>query len=623
MVETGDVAKRQVLETDAAPGPDFGPLALSWGPEIAPSGAVRFRLWAPKLEALSVDLDGRVAPMRRRDDGWFETTAKDVKPGAAYRFVLPDGRAVPDPAARAQGPGGLDGPSLLVDAGAYAWRHADWSGRPWEESVLYELHVGTFTPEGTFRAAARALKLLAETGITAIEIMPVHQFPGERGWGYDPVLLYAPHHAYGTPDDMKHFVDTAHGLGLTVILDVVYNHFGPRGNYLDSYASFFHPERGTPWGAAIAFDQRPVRDFFIDNALYWLQEFNLDGLRLDAIHAIDDASAVHFLDELAERVNEGCPGRRRWLVTEDNRNLVGSLERAEDGGVKAYTATWNDDLHHVSRVIAARETVGYLSDFSSDRWALFARALAEGFAFQGEAAGNSGGEPHGEPSGHLPPTAFIGFLQNHDQVGNRAFGNRMETVVDPQMMRAMLTIFMLAPHIPLLFMGDEYGERRPFMYFSDYDEDLADAIHRGRLTEAANFGEVPLHVVEPDDLPDPNDPAVFEASKLDRSAAYTEDGLARQAFYRQIFQLRRRHIVPGLIEATGGAGRIREARDGSVAIDWRLNGRRLQLRANLSRATRRVPTYRGQIIHAEPAEADVSADGFLPAMSVVFALEML
>lgn len=631
-MESSDVAKSQtgqsrndlqILEADVSDNEEFRLFPRTWGAEYVRAGEVRVRLWAPLLESVTLRLDGENIPMDRQKDGWFELLASGIRPGTPYRFVLPDGLDVPDPAARAQGPGGINGPSLVVDPTTYRWRNTAWAGRPWEETVLYELHVGAFTPEGTFRAAAERLQHLADVGVTAIELMPVHQFPGERGWGYDPVLTYAPHHAYGTPDDMKMLIDTAHGLGLSVFLDVVFNHFGPEGNYLARYAKFFHPERQTPWGAAIDFDEKPVRDYFIESALTWLLEYNLDGLRFDAIHAIEDTSAVHFLDELAERVITTCVDRPRRLVTEDNRNLVRFLERAPDGAVKAYTATWNDDLHHVSRVIATRETVGYLSDFSFDRWALFARALAQGFAFQGEVAGNNGGEPHGEPSGHLPPTAFVGFLQNHDQVGNRAFGNRMETACDPSMMRAMLTIVLLAPHIPMLFMGDEYGERRPFLYFSDYVEDLAEAIHRGRLEEASNFGEVPLHVLEPGDLPDPNSVAVFEASKLGWDALDSEDGTARRAFYRKLLELRRLHVAPGLAGPVAHAGRIREARDGTVAIDWRLNGRRLQLRANLSRGLRHVPAYRGQVIHAEPAATDIGEDGTMPAMSVVFALEIL
>lgn len=615
-------AERPAEVNEALPTLDSRVFPKSWGAEYIRAGEVRFRLWAPEPEALTLRLAGEDLPMTRQADGWYELLATGVAPGTPYVFVLPDGQVLPDPAARAQGPEGLGGPSLVIDPTAYPWKATDWAGRPWEETVLYELHVGTFTAEGTFAAAAKRLEHLAKIGVTAIELMPVHQFPGERGWGYDPILAYAPHHAYGTPDDLKTLVDAAHALGLSVFLDVVFNHFGPRGNYIAQYApSFFHPERHTPWGAAIAFDRGPVRDFFIENALYWLQEFNIDGLRFDAVHAIEDESEPHILDELAARAAAVCTDRPRWLVTEDSRNRARFLERDTVGAVTGYCAVWNDDLHHVARVIAARETVGYLADFSLDRWALFARALAEGYVFQGEVVGDGTGVPHGEPSAHLPPTAFVGFLQNHDQVGNRAFGNRMETVVDAQMMRAMLTIFMLAPHIPMLFMGDEYGERRPFMYFSDYDEDLATAIHDGRLVEAANFGEVPLHVVEPTDLPDPNEVAVFEASKLDWQRLDSEDGAERQALYTKLFALRREHVLPGLVGVRGHAGRIREARDGTVAIDWRLNGRRLQLRANLSRALRPVPAYRGTVIHAEPAGADVSSDGTLAAMSVVFAVE--
>jgi maltooligosyltrehalose trehalohydrolase len=316
---------------------------------------------------------------------------------------MPDGLAVPDPAARAQA-GDVHGPSLLVDPRAYRWR-TDWPGRPWAEAVIMEIHIGTFTPEGTFRAAAERLPHLAETGITAVEIMPVAQFGGNRGWGYDGVLPYAPHRAYGTPEDLKALIDTAHGLGLMVLLDVVYNHFGPDGNYLHVYApQFFTDRRNTPWGAAIAYEEPPVRRFFIENALYWLEEFHLDGLRLDAIdNVIDPDSETEILEEIAAEVRAAHPGARIHLTTEDDRNITRLHERSDDGRPRLYTAEWNDDFHNAAHAVATHEAEGYYVDFAQDHWEKLARSMAEGFAYQGEASAHQDGAPRGTPSAHLPP----------------------------------------------------------------------------------------------------------------------------------------------------------------------------------------------------------------------------
>ena len=419
----------------------------AWGPSLVPGGGARFRLWAPGARSLGLLIDGRDREMESVGDGWFEAIARDARVGSEYLFVLEDGNAVPDPAARAQ-LSGVHGPSVLVDPAAYRWRVPDWPGRPWEEAVICEAHVGTFTPEGTFRAAIDRLDHLAETGFTALELMPVAQFSGNRGWGYDGVLLYAPHPAYGTPDDLRALVDAAHSRGLMVLLDIVYNHFGPEGNYLHAYApDFFDETRQTPWGAAIAYDRPAVRCFFVENALHWLEEYRLDGFRFDAIdHVRDPRSRPELLVEIAERIRALDLGRPIHLTTEDNRNITRLHERGPGGAVPHYTAEWNDDFHNTAHVVATGETEAYYADFVADPVAALARALAEGFVFQGEATVS--GEARGEPSTHLPPAAFIDFLQNHDQTGNRAFGERLDkTVVATEDTPGFVVNRLLTPYL--------------------------------------------------------------------------------------------------------------------------------------------------------------------------------
>ncbi|WP_187969419.1 malto-oligosyltrehalose trehalohydrolase [Aquibium microcysteis] len=580
----------------AARRPD--PSSPSWGAKVLGGGRVRFRLWAPGVKALALRLGGSDRPMRRDADGWFELVADDVSPGAEYLFVLPDGRAVPDPASRAQA-GDVHGPSLVVDPAAHDWTARDWTGRPWEEAVIYELHVGTFTEEGTFAAAIGKLDHLVALGVTAVEVMPVAQFSGNRGWGYDGVLPYAPHSAYGGPDGLKRFVDAAHQRGLMVLLDVVYNHFGPDGNYISLYApDFFRPQDHTPWGAAIAFDAEPVRRFFTENALCWLEEYRLDGLRLDAIdHVADD-----LLAEIGQRVRARFPDRHVHLTTEDNRNVTVLHERGGDGTVTAYTAEWNDDFHSIAHVIATGETDGYFADFKDDPTGKLARALAEGFAYQGEVS-PQWERPRGEPSAHLPPTAFVDFLQNHDQVGNRAFGERLPALASPDMLRVLTSVLLLSPHIPLLFMGEEFAEDRPFLFFTDFHGELAKAVTEGRRREFARFAAFGDGTRK---IPDPNDPATFAASKLDWTKPGLGSGRLRFDLVRRLLALRREAIVPALASASGNSGIIRAAADGLVAVDWTLGKAQLQMRVNLSNGPRRAPALDVPLLHADPVETVVT-----------------
>ena len=580
----------------------------TWGALPDGDGA-RFRLWAPGVEDLGVEVGGRDVRMKPAGDGWFEAHAPAAA-GDSYRFVLPDGTRVPDPAARAQMEG-VHGPSRLVDPAAYDWT-VDSPARPWEEAVIHEIHVGTFTEEGTFAAAAERMPYLAELGVTGVEIMPVAQFEGARGWGYDGVLLYAPHPAYGTPEDMKRMVEAAHRAGLMVLLDVVYNHFGPEGNYLGAYApDFFDADRHTPWGAGIDYTREAVRRFCVENALHWLEEYDLDGLRLDAIDHIHDPSDPEILVEVARRIREVRGNRPTWLTTEDNRNVTHLHER---GGEPLYDGEWNDDLHNAAHVLATHESEGYYGDFADNPWDHYARALSEGFAYQGETG--PGGKARGRPSGHLPPQVFVDFLQNHDQVGNRAMGERLTTLAPDPMLEALQTIHLLSPHIPLLFMGEEYGETRPFLFFTDFHGELADAVREGRRHEFQAFSGF----VDEDDLrsiPDPNAEATFTASKLDWEAAEEEMGQACRARVQSLLRIRREHVVPRLAGTGAHAGRIVEVDPGAIAVDWRLDGALWQVRANLGAFPRGMPLATGTLVDG-PAPA---LGGELPPYGVVFYLD--
>lgn len=589
----------------------------SWGAEYLGEGEVLFRIWAPDLERLRVQIAGRNREMLPAGQGWFTLTTDGIAQGTPYQFVMPDGALMADPASRAQA-GGIDEPSLIIDPTAYHWHMPHWHGHAWEEAVLYEIHIGTFTQEGTFRAATERLREIASLGVTMLQVMPVNQFPGNRGWGYDGVLPYAPHHAYGEPDDMKAFVDTAHRQGLSVMLDVVYNHLGPRGSLFEPYVpSFFDPDRATPWGPAIDFSQRPVRQFFIENALYWLEEFNLDGLRLDAVDQIhDDASQMHVLWELAKRVQREVTGRRRHLVMEDHRNIAHYLERNRAGRALLYDADWNHDFHHAAHVIATGETAGYVGMFAEEPARKLARGLAEGFIYQGETSPD--GEVRGEPSGHLSPVAFINFLQNHDQVGNRALGERLISLADPQMLRVMTAILILSPQIPLLFMGEDYGETGDFRFFSDYQGELAKAVWDNRISEAANFGGIPADVSKPEDIADPNAIETFERSKLRWDRARLLDGQGYRDRLRTLIARRREYVVPGLRAVPPHSGKQLDAEEGVIAVDWRLADRLLQLRANLSKEKKVIPPISGTVIHAEPAE--IAIGEILPGLSMVMAV---
>ena len=557
--------------------------SMPFGAELQSDGSVRFRLWAPshdRIELQLLDQPGALG-LRCEAGGWHTLTTRRATRGSRYRFILPDGMAVPDPASRFQ-PEDVHGPSEVVDPQAYLWHDLEWRGRPWSDAVLYELHIGCFTAGGTFVGAIERLQHLRELGVTAIEIMPLVDFPGSRNWGYDGVLPYAPDSSYGDPQQLKALIDAAHGFGLMVLLDVVYNHFGPEGNYLSLYApQFFSARHHTPWGAAINFDgegSRTVREFFIHNALYWLTEFHCDGLRLDAVHAILDDSPVHVLAELAQRVRTSLPGRHVHLVLENEHNQAQWLERGGDGQPQLYSAQWNDDAHHVLHVAATGDAEGYYSDYigRTDR---LGRALAQGFAFQGELMPYRGAA-RGEPSAHLPPSAFVAFIQNHDQIGNRALGERITALAPSPAVRAITALYLLLPQIPMLFMGEEWHCPQPFLFFCDFGAGLEEAVVRGRRQEFARFEAFRDESVRAG-IPDPQAAQTYCDSKLDWTGLDEPDAAATLSWYRELLAVRRRHIAP-LLPTLSSAGAYRVLSASAVLVRWHgSGGTELTLMANL------------------------------------------
>ncbi len=558
---------------------------MPFGAEFNLDGSVRFRIWAPAMPSLHLVIEGRDAPlpMTSVEDGFHELVLNEILPGTRYSFALPDGKHVPDPASRFQ-PEDVHGPSEVVDPTTYLWHDSSWINRPWEEAVLYELHIGAFTEQGTFEAAIEKLDHLVDLGVTAIEIMPIADFPGARNWGYDGTLLYAPDASYGRPEHLKALVDAAHARGLMVLLDVVYNHFGPDGNYLPSYApNIFTSHHKTPWGDAVNYDDqgsRTVRDFVIHNALYWLEEFHLDGLRLDAVHEIKDDSPQHLLDELAERIHEFAADRRVHLILENESNQSSRLTRDQTDKPVHYTAQWNDDMHHVLHTAATLESNGYYKAYKDDTEKL-GKALAEGFAYQGELMEHSG-ESRGEPSGFLRPEAFVAFMQNHDQIGNRAFGERINRIASSEAVHAIAAIYLLLPQTPMLFMGEEWGSSQPFPFFCDFHGELAELVRQGRRNEFASFPEF-KDPAQRERIPDPQAEITFLSAKLDWQQA--REGVHAEwiAWYKNILAIRRTRILPLLPEIHGHAGSYEVLAGGAVVVRWTLNhGGELILSANLS-----------------------------------------
>ena len=533
-----------------------------FGAELLPEGGVRFRLWAPAAKQVELISDNKNKNMQKLEDGWFELTEPSAKAGTLYRYRIDGKHEVPDPASRFQ-PQDVSGPSEVIDPAAFEWHDEGWKGRPWREAVIYELHVGTFSSKGTYAGAIEKLPHLRELGVTAIELMPLADFSGRRNWGYDGVLPFAPDSAYGRPEQLKALIQAAHAEGLMVYLDVVYNHFGPEGNYLGLYApQFFTDRHKTPWGAAIDFSNRNVRNFFIQNVRYWLEEYRFDGLRFDAVHAITDTSAKHILDEIRESAPAG-----RHLVLENEHNQARWLERG-------YRAQWNDDSHHGYHVLATGESESYYGDYADAPARHLARSLAEGFAYQGEQSRHRG-NARGEKSAHLSPLSFVNFMQNHDQIGNRALGERLVALAEEKKVKALAAILLLSPSPPMLFMGEEWGCKQPFLFFCDFHGRLGEAVREGRQREFPHFKNAP----------DPLAEQTFRRSQLRWKDCRTTEGVKWLAFYKNLLETRKTHISCRDLPS----GSYRMLGEGAFEVRWG----DLVLLANCSEAD--VP------IDAEPA----------------------
>ncbi|WP_407366923.1 malto-oligosyltrehalose trehalohydrolase [Xanthomonas campestris] len=559
----------------------------AWGAWPAGDGQVRFALWAPDAHTVEVIFDsGERAALQRQDDGFFSGVAACAL-DARYRYRVDGQTPVPDPASRWQ-PDGVHGSSAVQRVDGYHWTHTQWQGRPWDEAVIYELHVGAC---GGYAGVQAQLPQLAAMGITAIELMPLSAFPGAHNWGYDGVLPYAPAEAYGTPDELKALIDAAHGHGLMVLLDVVYNHFGPDGNYLGSYASaFFNEDKPTPWGAAIDFRKPPVQRYFLDNALMWLHEYGFDGLRLDAVHAITPNA---FLDTLRETIEASLPaGRHVHLVLENEANQASQLDRG-------YTAQWDDDFHNALHVLLTGEEEGYYAAFADQPTQHLARVLGEGFAYQGQP--DPRGHVRGEPSGALPPHKFVIFAQNHDQIGNRACGERLSVLVSPQRLRAALALTALTPMIPLFFMGEPWGATQPFLFFTDFGPPLDDAVREGRRREFAHFAAF-ADPAKRETIPDPNSHATFAASRAPIEDAAHGDGAQWAAWFQALLGVRRQWLVPGLAQAR--ALRASVLADGAVTATWELPGGLWHIAFNVGAEAVPLPPLRGRVAHAENVTAD-------------------
>ena len=552
---------------------------MPFGAEVWTDGRVRFRIFAP--DAVSVQLalgdEGELLPMPAQGDGWYELVSSSAGAGSRYRFQLPDGSQVPDPASRYQ-PEDVHGPSEVVDPTAFAWHDGAWKGRPWNEAVLYELHVGTFTPEGTFRSALTKLDHLAELGITAIELMSIADFAGNRNWGYDDVLLYAPDSAYGRPEDVKTFVEAAHGRGMMVILDVVYNHFGPEGNYITRY---FHQvcseKHSTPWGQALNFDGarcEQVRALILHNALYWIEEFHMDGLRLDASHRLVDDSTKHVLEELRERVYGLAGDRHVHLILEDEYNIARRLVREKDGEPADYTAQWNHDITHLLGGAMSTSCMAQEGDPLGETERL-GKALAGGFVIAAEMNGTAASAPK------VPPTAFVAFIQTHDLVGNRIFGDRIHASAPMAAVRAIAAIYLLSPQIPMLFMGEEWAASTPFPFFSDYHGELAEAVRKGRCEQLEKSEPKPSRE-ELERAPNPQGEETFRSAQLKWDELTEAEHAGGSRWYQGVLRVRREAVVQLLAGLRETCSSYEVIAPGGLKVRWTLaGGAELSVAANL------------------------------------------
>jgi maltooligosyltrehalose trehalohydrolase len=504
---------------------------ISPGARVAPDG-VHYRIWAPDHSTLRVRIkrtDGREAhvPLTRQADGYFSAHDADGRAADRYHFELADGRLLADPASRFQ-PEGVHGPSECIDPSSYSWRNEPWTRPAWRGQVVYELHLGTFTEAGTFRAAIERLPHVRGLGAEAIQIMPVGDFAGNRNWGYDGVALFAPARCYGRPDDFRSLIDAAHGHGLAVILDVVYNHVGPDGNTMTDFAqAYFHESRANAWGRAFNLDgpdSEPVRRFFLSNVAYWFDEYKIDGVRLDATHAITDASERHLLAEIADLVHD----RGGFAIAEDERNACELLSETKRGG-HGLDAVWSDDFHHELRVSLTGIRESYFAAYRGGAGDV-ARTLQHGWSYTGQPYVFWQGRPRGAACDHLPPAAFVYCIENHDQVGNRALGERLEALISPEQFRAASALICLSPYAPLLFMGQEWAASTPFLFFTDHAGEVGRNVSLGRRRE---FEQTGLNGGIPfDEVPDPQNKKTFEASRLRWSELSEPEHAAVFALYR-------------------------------------------------------------------------------------------
>jgi maltooligosyltrehalose trehalohydrolase len=542
------------------------PAALPWqldlGATLLDRGGTRFRVWAPKAESLSVRLlsgeTSRTVPLRAEADGYFVGIVAGARAGDRYFYRFTDGSERPDPASRFQ-PLGVHGPAQIVDRCSFPWSDANWQGLPLEEYVIYELHVGAFTAEGTFESVIHRLDYLTELGVTAVELMPVAQFPGERNWGYDGAYPFAPQNSYGGPEGLKLLVDACHRRGLAVILDVVYNHLGPEGNYLGCYGPYFTDRYRTPWGEAVNFDgpdSDAVRGFFVSNALYWVTEYHVDALRLDAIHGIFDFSTRHILQELAEAVHGEARrlGRAVQVIAESSLNDARTVKPTPFGG-HGLDGQWNDDFHHALRTLLTGERDGYYVDFGE--FSQLAKAFREGFVYSGQHS-RYRRRRHGSSSAGIAPGRFVVFSQNHDQVGNRLRGERLGHSLSPEKLKLAAGAVLLSPYLPLLFMGEEYGETAPFAYFIHHgDPELVAAVRRGRREEFAAFawqGE----------MPDPQAETTFLSAKIDLERRRQGMHASLFALYRELLRLRR--TLPPLRHLSRETTEVAEIAEAKVLV---------------------------------------------------------
>jgi maltooligosyltrehalose trehalohydrolase len=551
-----------------------------------------FRVWAPKARNLSIGIADKSYPMERGNGGWWTREVREASAGTDYYFVVDGGKALPDPRSQWQ-PFGIDGPSRVVDHSRFPWTDTAWQAKPLSGAIVYEMHIGTFTPAGTFRSAIECLDYLVDLGITHIELMPINQFSGRWGWGYDGVDIYAPHHAYGTPDDLKALVNACHGKGLAVLLDVVYNHFGPAGNYGGEFGPYFTEIYKTPWGQAVNLDRagsHEVRRFFADNARMWLRDYHFDGLRLDAVHALVDQSAINFLEYLSSEVDALAAqlGRQLVLVAESDLNDPKIVTSREAGGY-GIDAQWSDDFHHALHAVLTGETNGYYEDFGS--LGQLAKALRQGYVYDGIYSRHRD-RLHGRSPGKLSGHHLFGYSQTHDQAGNRAQGERLSHLLNLGRQKIAAALVMTSPFIPMLFQGEEFGASTPFQYFTDHqEEDLARSVSEGRREEFRAFGW------DPEEVPDPQEEETFQRSKLPWGEINEEPHATLLEWYKSLIQLRRGHSA-----LTDGRMDLLEVSYDERAKWLALNRGGIEVLCNLAADRQAIPVRSGRrvLMASEP-----------------------